>query len=446
MGDVIKQTAHHCLPGRDEQGLAAQQPGHIHPRHQSPHCAAHVPFRAGDLPGEEEVRPLPVLQSRVEQCRAVDECVAVHLAQAHKLCVGQTGDHLQNLRLLPPFHIRLEPYHIVKRARHIVLAQLDHRIGPPSGARVAQADGAHRAKGQGIHPAGSQHFDGHTALEVALQLRVGALQFRLGRGQQRGDKSFVLGFVQGTVDIIPLLRAIHRAFVPAALAKGDGHIHTLRRHNRGHRVVKVEIAPGQLLHIRGQVRAGQGAGGEDCRPVGDGGHLFPAQVDARVAADPFGDLRGEFIPPYGQGAARRQGVFECRTQNQTAQRLHLIFQNAQRPVGQSAAHRIAAHQLGQTVGDVGRGGAHRAHFIEGDGEAPLGQLPGRFGSGQPATHNCHSLSHYVSFLSAAGERPAGIAAQRQTLLKSVWGPLSNRRRWTADRRPPTAPAIRQFAS
>lgn len=115
-----------------------------------------------------------------------------------------------------------------------------------------------------------------------------------------------------------------------------------------------------------------------------------------VAADKFGDIGGEFIPPDCQRAARGQRVFEGRAQDQTAQTLHLIFQDAQRPIRQDAAHRIAAHQLGQIVGNMGRGGPHGAHFVEGDGKAPLGQLPGGLCPGQPAAYNCYTLAcHWV---------------------------------------------------
>ena len=52
---------------------------------------------------------------------------------------------------------------------------------------------------------------------------------------------------------------------------------------------------------------------------------------------------------------------------------------------------IAANELGKAIRLVRVGGTDRAHFIEDDVDAALGQLPGGFGTGQSASHNNHFL-------------------------------------------------------
>ena len=48
------------------------------------------------------------------------------------------------------------------------------------------------------------------------------------------------------------------------------------------------------------------------------------------------------------------------------------------------AERVGADELGQAVGLVGVGAAHRAHLVQDDGHAGLGDLPGGFRAGEPA--------------------------------------------------------------
>ncbi len=72
----------------------------------------------------------------------------MHLAQAHKLGVGQARDQPQHLFLRPPLDVGLKAHHVVERAGDVVLAQLHRGIRPPARTRVAQTDRAHGAKGE----------------------------------------------------------------------------------------------------------------------------------------------------------------------------------------------------------------------------------------------------------------------------------------------------------
>ena len=70
----------------------------------------------------------------------------MHLAQAHKLGVGQAGYKPQHLFLRAPLDVGLKAHHVVERTGDVVLAQLHRGKRPAARARVAQANGAHRAK------------------------------------------------------------------------------------------------------------------------------------------------------------------------------------------------------------------------------------------------------------------------------------------------------------
>ena len=60
---------------------------------------------------------------------------------------------------------------------------------------------------------------------------------------------------------------------------------------------------------------------------------------------------------------------------------HFLFQQADRVVELVAAERVAAHQLGEPIGLVHVGRPRGPHFVDGDGNAASGGLPGRFATG-----------------------------------------------------------------
>jgi hypothetical protein len=74
-------------------------------------------------------------------------------------------------------------------------------------------------------------------------------------------------------------------------------------------------------------------------------------------------------------------------------RVSSLLEDAQRAVGQGAAHRVAADQLGQAVGDVRLGAALRAHLVEMNVDAAAGDLPGGFRARQPAADDRDGCGH-----------------------------------------------------
>ena len=81
--------------------------------------------------------------------------------------------------------VGLEADQVVQRAGQVILAQLDHRMRPAAGARIAQPDRAHRAIGQGLHIARGQHFHRQAAFEEMLSPGRHALLDRLLEPAQR---------------------------------------------------------------------------------------------------------------------------------------------------------------------------------------------------------------------------------------------------------------------
>ena len=66
---------------------------------------------------------------------------------------------------------------------------------------------------------------------------------------------------------------------------------------------------------------------------------------------------------------------------------HLLFQQSDRVVELVAPERVAAHQLGETVRLVDVGGPSGPHFVDGDGYAASGSLPGSLAAGQAASND-----------------------------------------------------------
>ena len=71
---------------------------------------------------------------------------------------------------------------------------------------------------------------------------------------------------------------------------------------------------------------------------------------------------------------------------------HFLVQQADGIVdGVVGAEGIGADQFGQPVGAMGLGAAHGPHFMEDDGNAGAGELPGRLAAGKAAAHDMHRI-------------------------------------------------------
>jgi hypothetical protein len=104
---------------------------------------------------------------------------------------------MRKMRACSPWlQLGLEADHVVERAERVVLAQLDHGVGPRRVCGSVQADRLHRPEAQGLRPALGHHLDRQAALEIG-RVRLPLLELGLLAGEQRRDEGLVLRFVSG---------------------------------------------------------------------------------------------------------------------------------------------------------------------------------------------------------------------------------------------------------
>ena len=86
--------------------------------------------------------------------------------------------------------------------------------------------------------------------------------------------------------------------------------------------------------------------------------------------------RREAVAVDRERAARRHAMRIGGAHDQRAAAPHLLVQQPDRVVLDIVgAERVGAHQLGEAVGDMRRGAAHRPHLVQHDGHAGARQLP-----------------------------------------------------------------------
>ena len=151
----------------------------------------------------------------------------------------------------------------------------------------------------------------------------------------------------------------------------------------------------QCLDLGSERGAGQRASGEDRGARGNVRRLFAPNGNIGVLAQRGRDVFGEVFAADGQRAARGQRMAKGGLDDQAAHAEHFVLEDAQGAVGHGAAHGVAANQFGQPVSDVGVGRPDGAHFVELDGHAAVGELPGRFTARQAAANNGYVLDGHA---------------------------------------------------
>ena len=153
------------------------------------------------------------------------------------------------------------------------------------------------------------------------------------------------------------------------------------------------LLAGLLRQRLGERRRGEGAGRDDgVVPVGrrQAGDFLALQGHQRMGEQRFLHGGGEAVPVDRERAAGGELVGVGRAHDQRAGAAHLLVDHADgivlRIVG---AEGIGADQLGQLVGQMGLGAAHRAHLVQHDRHARLRELPRRFAAREPAAHDMH---------------------------------------------------------
>ena len=93
-----------------------------------------------------------------------------------------------------------------------------------------------------------------------------------------------------------------------------------------------------------------------------------------------------------QGATGRQLVGIGRTHDEGARAAHLLVDHADGVVGGIVgAEGVGADQLGEVVGEMGFGGAHRSHLVQHHGHARLRELPRRLAAREAAADYVNGL-------------------------------------------------------
>ena len=122
-------------------------------------------------------------------------------------------------------------------------------------------------------------------------------------------------------------------------------------------------------------------------------------------------LGGEPVPIDRQRRAGRHPAGVGRAHHHRAEPPHLFLEQPDGVIELVAAERVAAHQLGELVGLVHVGAAHRPHLVDDHRDAERGRLPRRLAAGQTAADDVDACQHL-------GRRSAsGLPAFRCSALR-----------------------------
>ena len=135
-------------------------------------------------------------------------------------------------------------------------------------------------------------------------------------------------------------------------------------------------------------RGGEAIGGERPRRHDAGGRerrgLLAHHADAGVRGDPLRGPAGEDGAVHGEHRAARHPRLVRHAEQQAAEQPQLGLEEAVRVGRFDGLEGVAADQLGEQVGLVGRRGAPGAHLHQRDTHAAFGERPGGFATGEAA--------------------------------------------------------------
>ena len=318
----------------------------------------------------------------IEQLGRVDERVAVEPTKPREFGLLQSRNGAEQVHLGAIFELGLEAHHIPQGAERIVLAQLDNRIGPATGARIIKADRLHRTIAQCVDTAFRHNLDRHAAFEIGRVLfpvaKLGFLAI-----DQALMESEILLLVHRAVDIV-----IAVALIPARRHPADIHIDTVFVDDRCDRIEK-----GKRIGVRGRANAfGEGNGGkrarrDDSQPaIRKAVDAFADNFDIGMLHQRFGHSIGESIAIHSEGRAGRYFMRVSAPHDDRAEIAHFLMQQADSiALGIIRAEAVGAYQLSQPIRLVGRCHiAAAAHFGQADLHALFGELPCGLGPSQAA--------------------------------------------------------------
>ncbi len=141
---------------------------------------------------------------------------------------------------------------------------------------------------------------------------------------------------------------------------------------------------------------GQGPAGNDDQTVGRYlRDLMAVQGDEGVRFDRFCQVVGKGIPVDGEGAAGGNGMAVGRGHEEAVAAAQFFLQQTDRVMHAGATQTVGTDQLTQLVALVSRRHTLWPHFVQFDGDALAGDLPGGLTACQPAADDRYR-SHDVS--------------------------------------------------
>jgi hypothetical protein len=239
------------------------------------------------------------------------------------------------------------------------------------------------------------HLDREAALEIGRRFEL--LEGRLLRGEKRGDKRLVLGFVERAVDVVRAAPA-RPCFVIARLAPAHAHVDGFGMDDGRDRVEEGKLGfAGQGLDGIRQRRRGEGTRRhDDAVPVGrrQARDLLARNFDQQMGFERPGDKGGEAVAIDRERGAGRQLVRVGRRHDERGGSPHLLVKQAD-GVGFPivGAKGIGANELGECSGLVRLGRTLRPHLVQYGGHAALCELPGGLASGQAAANDMNLADH-----------------------------------------------------
>ena len=199
---------------------------------------------------------------------------------------------------------------------------------------------------------------------------------------ERHDERVVLSFRERRVEVV--------VAAPFAVARGAEQpaalqVERVGGHDGGDGVEKRQRAGIESVgDVRGERLGRERARGDD---AGGGklGHFAPLDDDARVSGDTRRHRLREHDAVHRERRPARHPRLIGGVQHQARQPPHLGLEQA---VGVAELDRfegVGADELGEAVSLVRGRHADRAHLVQRDRDAPLGERPGGLAPGEPAT-------------------------------------------------------------
>ena len=214
--------------------------------------------------------------------------------------------------------------------------------------------------------------------------------------EQRSDKSLVLFFVHGAIDIISTIAA-GTSLVVARLKPCGIEVNRFLVNDWCNGIEKRQrIFTGKLMNGRRQSWRGEGAGRDNhVVPIlgRETFNFFALNLNIGVSANPAGYLFGESNPIDSQCTAGGNFVCVSRRHDDRIATPHFCMKNTNRiRLSVIGTERIGANQFRKAIGRMGFRCLMGAHFVKDNVSASLRRLPRGLRASQPGTDNMDRLN------------------------------------------------------